>query len=168
MSGSGLVGNLIEILKEQTAIYSEMLELSFKKREIIKKNEVDGLKAITTAENGLVGKSQRLEKSRLELIKDIALVLNQKPEKMTLEYIIEAIKERPEAEEIRETARALRQILTKLKDINELNRELIQNSLDYIDFSINVIRSTVGDGPAFSSPYGDSYDGSGGFFDVRQ
>jgi hypothetical protein len=47
----------------------------------------------------------------------------------------------------------LSSILSDLKEINSLNSKLIKNSLDYIDFSINILGSL--------GPSGNNYENSG-------
>ena len=168
MSESGLIGDLIAIIKEQTVIYTDMLELSAQKKDIVIKNNIEGLREITAKENGLIGRSQRFERKRVELLKDIATVLNKPPEMVTMEFALEVIGDRPETQEVKDAVYELRTVLNELKGVNDLNKELIQDSLEYIDYSMNIIRSTVGEGPAFSSLHGDMGGGTGGFFDSLQ
>jgi flagellar biosynthesis/type III secretory pathway chaperone len=166
MSDSGLVGGLIENIKNQEFLYRELTELSEEKKNAVVKNDVAGLKNVTSKETLLTGKAQKLERLRFELMQDIALVLNKKPEVMTVSYLTELLGDKPEAGELKEAAKSLIETLDKLSEINDLNKVLLQNALEYVDFSINVIRSTAGNQPSFSSPYGNISSGNG-LFDVR-
>ena len=171
-SNSGMIGSLIDLLRGQTEIYSDMLDLSLQKKDIIVKNDVEALKKVTGKENGLLGRSQRLEKQRAELMVDISAVLNKKADDITIEVLTQMLKDRPEtateAEAIEQSARELRLVLGQLKEKNEINRMLIQNSLEYIDFSINVIRSTVGEEISYTSPYGEGFNIDSSFYDTKQ
>jgi len=52
---------------------------------------------------------------------------------------LQVLKKANELEKYRED---MKKILDEIKKINELNARLIKNSLDYIDFSINLLADT--------------------------
>lgn len=80
---AGLVFDLIDVLEEQQKYYDELLILSEKKTVLIVNNDTEGLKEITSSENSVVGKIQKLEKSRIALVYDIANVINENPQNIT-------------------------------------------------------------------------------------
>jgi flagellar biosynthesis/type III secretory pathway chaperone len=66
---AGLMDNLLEILSEQAENYENLLGLSKEKKDVIVSNDVKDLQTITSLENTLLGKHQRLEKKRIEVTK---------------------------------------------------------------------------------------------------
>jgi flagellar biosynthesis/type III secretory pathway chaperone len=153
MSERGLVGDLIDNLRTQHDIYKELFELSKSKKDIIVRNDIDALREITAAENGLIGRSQRLERDSDVIIADISDVLGEADKaKVDFAYITELLESqgRPEAQEIKSAASALRFLLEEMREVNDFNRELVQGALDYIDYSMNVIRSSRGEDNVFA------------------
>ncbi|MDR0958519.1 MAG: flagellar protein FlgN [Clostridiales bacterium] len=155
MADEGMVGEMLNLLNQQKEIYSRMLEISVEKKDVLIGNDIQKLKAMTAEENSLVGKSQRLERARMGLIADIAQVLGKQQKDVTLGYLADALRGQPEAKEIEDVASSVRETLVQLKQYNELNRSLMQNALEYIDFSINVIRGAASNEVHYASPYGD-------------
>lgn len=91
---AGMTGQLVEILTEQTERYEELLGLANEKRDVIIANDIEGLQKINHLENLVVSQNQKLEKKRIALVADMALVLDQKEEDLTLTKIIELMKDK--------------------------------------------------------------------------
>jgi flagellar biosynthesis/type III secretory pathway chaperone len=165
---AGLMQQLIGVLEEQTGYYSQLCELSAEKNEVIIVNDVQSLQKITSLENIIIGRLQRLDKNRLSIMKDIAMVLNRDENDLTLGKLAELIAGQPEHDTLVSVTERIRSAAHSLKSINDQNRILIDSSLEYIDFSVNVMRSAMDSGPSLYSPTGESIDGSKSFFDAKK
>lgn len=164
---AGMIHQLLELLNEQAARYEELLGLSREKRDAVVANDLESLQKITHLENLLASQTQKLERKRLAVTKDIALVLNKREHDLSLNVLIEAMDGQPEQEALAETGRRIRTTLAELSDINENNAALIQNALDYVEYSLNIIRSSVSQSPAYYTAKGDELGNSAGIFDAR-
>jgi len=164
---AGMLEDLINILKKQNTHHEQLLGLSLEKKDVIIKNDLEQLQKITSLENILISRNQKLEKNRLELMNDIANVLNLNAESLTVQALAEHIHNQPEAAELTRAGDAARETLRHLRDVNDANKLLIDNSLDYIDYTINVIRS-VTLAPTVVDAHGQEIDPPHGFFDARQ
>lgn len=136
---ASLINELIDTMKSQNEIYTSLLEIASKKKVCIIENDIKTLQGYIKEENILVGKNQKLEKKRIELFDDISIVLG-KNKDITLKDIIEKISGQKGEKELIEVRNEMLIVLPKLKTINDQNQELIKLSLDYIDFSMNMIR----------------------------
>lgn len=166
---AGLIEQLIETVSEQNKIYAQLLEISMKKKSVIIENNIEELQKIVTAENSLVGKSSKLEKARNELFNDISFVLNKKSEEMSLTKIAELMEGKPEAAEIIKVRDEAAEVIKKLKAINDINKDLIEYSLDHIDFSMNVLRSTLSNEPYYYDSAGNEINSPNKrLFDIKQ
>jgi len=143
---AGLINELIVKIGDMASIIESLTELAHEKKDVIIKNETDNLKAITAQENTLVGRYQRTEKAVSAIMDDIAMVLNQQRKTLTLGTIAEMIKEQDDYDEYSKGYERLKKNLELLKERNDMNNILISNALDYIDYSVNVLRSTYGSG----------------------
>lgn len=60
-----------------------------------------------------------------------------KPDEITLSTLIDNA-EGPIKDKLKERQQGLNKLVSKLVELNDLNSRLIRNSLDYINFSINL------------------------------
>ena len=116
---AGMMDQLIGILSEQTERYEELLGLAKEKRDIIIANDIESLQKINHLENLVVSQNQRLEKKRLDLVADMALVLDQKEDDLTLTKIIELMKGKEEEKPLEEARERIKTVLEELREIPE-------------------------------------------------
>lgn len=167
---ASLIEELICVLEEETGCYEKLLNMADNKKDVIIKGDVPSLQEITKVEQELAGHILRLEKNRKQYVEDICLVLNKKPEEMTIQHLIEMLTgdEKIKLNNINEN---LVRIITDLQAHNEVHKKLIQQSLDFIDFTVNAVQSTTGmiQGNSYQAK-GNRYDDYNGrnFFDAKQ
>lgn len=160
---ASLIEELISTLKDQKTYYEELLILADEKAKVVKENNIATLQKITSAETIIVGKNQKLDVKREEIVKNIGIVLNHNPEELTLTKIVELISDEKEKEQITKLRDDLRKTLEALKLRNDENQVLIETSLDHIEFTVNLLRSQ---GATGLSPDGTLVDNSN-MFDVK-
>lgn len=152
---ASLITELTTVLNDQNAIYESLIDIAGRKKVSIIENDIPLLQKFVSEENTLIGKNQRLDKKRLELFSDIATVLA-KPSDITLSDIIDAIKGQEEHKKLAQIKDRMLKILDILKTLNDQNQELIKMSIDYVNFSINVIRGA--NAPIFYDISGNEID----------
>ena len=139
---ASLMENLIDILNEQYDAYSALVDLSRKKTPIIVSGSLEDLQKITDEEQDAVNVVNEIDKKRLEIMGDIANVLNQDINNLKLSNLVELINTRPEEQaKLNEVRGKLIEIGKELKTVNERNRELLENALEMIDFDMNHIQA---------------------------
>ncbi len=128
---------LMSILQEQKKIYSELLELSRQKQENLIKGDIAALEAITGQEEGLVFQVGKLEEKRKDCFNCLAEQYGLERE-LTLQELLSQVPEqyRSELEKIHEDFAVL---LTALEKFNQENTNLIEQSLRFVNFSVDVI-----------------------------
>lgn len=139
---ASLMENLMDLLEQENSEYEKLLELSMQKTPTIIEGDIEKLNKITDDEQIIVGKVNRLDKEREKIMKDIATVLNKDVQTLKLSQLIALLAEKP-AQQNRLSA-----IHTKLKittdqmvRVNNRNRELIQSSLDMVQYNMNILKS---------------------------
>lgn len=162
-----LIERLIDVLKKEAAVYDDILKISRNKTNIIVEGKVSELESMTRLEQSLVLQMARLEDVREKLVDQVAAGLGKKPEELTITELTGLLDKRL-ADQLITCQHNLKKALVEIKDANELNSKLIRNSLDYIDFSINIMAQT---GSAAGNMYGNSgqvsEDRKRNFFDVK-
>nr|WP_317360001.1 flagellar protein FlgN [uncultured Tyzzerella sp.] len=165
---ASLINELIDTLTEQNNIYQALLDIASKKKVSIIENDVAKLQQFVKEENVLVGRNQRLEKKRIETFKDIAMVLGKNNE-ISLKDVIESMKGQEGEKVLINLRESLLDILPKLKSINDQNQELLKLSMDYIEYSMNIIRSSNSKSPTYYDLSGNEINASDRkMFDAKQ
>ena len=165
---ASLIRELIDTLEQQNNIYTSLLDVGAKKKVSIVDNNISMLQQFVREENVLIGKNQRLEKKRLEIFNDIAVVLGKNKE-ISLKDVIEMINGQDGEKELTELREKMLDVLPKLKTINDQNQELLKMSIDYVDFSINSMRDISNGAPAYYDLAGNEINSSDKkMFDITQ
>ena len=139
---ASLIEELIMVLGDEEKIYSEIIPIAEKKTQIIVNNDLQSLTGITEEEQLLVGKISKLEKKRREVIRNIGIVMNKKESELNFITIIELLKgQEKEQEELKKLHDRLKSTIELLSVLNERNQMLIKQSLEMIDFDINLLQS---------------------------
>ncbi len=171
---ASLMENLIDVLNKEISEYEVLLALSRRKTPAIIQRELDALQKITDDEQMAVAGINHLDKQREEITKDIANVLNKDVNKLTISELIRLMSPRPEeAKELAKVHDKLKSVVGDLKIVNKQNEELLKNSLEMVEFELNLLQATKAapetanyNKGAYSS--GDTYGYSTGGFDAKQ
>ena len=170
---ASLIEELIEVLQKEEAVYKELLPIAEKKTQVIIKNDLTALQEITEQEQRTIETVTALEHKRDEVIVNMGVVLNRNPKTLTLKKLIGLLEKQPnEQMELSKLHDSLTSLLKKLSDANLRNQSLIEQSLEMIEFNMNLIQSTrmsPGSGSYTKNAYeSDSVFGQTGMFDARQ
>lgn len=129
---------LIDVLEKLLQVQKEMNRLAADKTDVLKKNDIKGLEAIMKQEDAYVAKLRQLEEKRemetRSILKDKGIV----PEDVTLTKIIHMMSE-DEREPIEQLQHELQMEIETLRSQNELNQDLIRQSLHFINLSIDMV-----------------------------
>jgi len=136
-----LTEELKDILREEAEIYKAMLDLTTKKTDIITTGQVKELDKITQAEQSLIVKIGRLEEIREQVVGNIEKFL-QVDDSINMTKIGSYLKEEDRIE-VEELKNQLVSILNEIKEKNDLNNILIQDSLEYINLNINLLTNAT-------------------------
>lgn len=141
---ASLIETLIDVLGQENTEYEKLLELSDYKTTAIVNGDVNELQEILLKEQALIDSVNKLEEQRMENVGDICNVLNLKKKDIKLEDIIEVLKKQPkEHDQLEEMNAKLKRTLNQLMKINENNKLLIKESLDMVEFELNLAKNTV-------------------------
>ena len=139
---ASLIEELIMILGDEEKLYSELIPVAEKKTQTIVDNDLRSLNSITEEEQVFVGQISKLEKKRQEVIRNIGIVMNKKESELDFVTIIGLLSGQPkEQEELSRLHDRLKRTVEMLSMINERNQMLIKQSLEMIDFDMNLLQS---------------------------
>lgn len=140
---ASLMEELIDTLNAEEALYGQLIPVEEEKTQAIIKNDLDALQDIAVREHELVDRTSALESKREQVASDIATVLGKDPKTITLEQIIEVLKNQPEDQKkLQNVHDRLRKTISQLQHVNNQNKELLKEAMDMVEYNMNVIRST--------------------------
>lgn len=139
---ASLIRDLITVLKEEGEIYEYLLPMTREKKQVIINNDLPSLQKITAEEQKAIEILNVLERRREEVIVNIGTVLGMDADTMKISDIISVLKKQPdEQKELRDVHIGLKKTVEELKRLNDLNRVLMEQSLEMIAFDLNVLQS---------------------------
>lgn len=139
---ASLIDELIDVLGKEEKEYQDLILLSREKTPVLVKGDLEKLQKITDAEQFVIGKINKLEKKRTEVATDIALVLGKDKDTLKVTDIAELLNSQPEEQKrLLEVYDKLKDTLKKIQTVNDLNRELVNESLDFIKYNLNLLKS---------------------------
>lgn len=164
---------LITTLQEENELYKKMIPIAEEKTKAIVANNLEELQKVTDKEQIMIDKMGTLEKKRVDVVNNIAVVLSLNPRTITLDQIVDVLHKQPnEQKMLREIHDKLRMTTSRLKDVNSQNKALVEESLQMLEFNMNVLRSTrMSSGSSNYTQRASQIDagsGSSSMFDAKQ
>lgn len=143
MYGRGVLVNmsveqLMDSLKKLVSLHQSLYDLETLKTNVIKKGDIEALSSILKDENRHVMAINKIEDER-KLI--VAKLLSGYPilgEEPSLTDVINIVKP-DESEKLQDLRGRLTQLLKELKILNQLNQQLVQSSLQFVNLSLDLL-----------------------------
>ena len=129
---------LVTVLTAMLANYKQLLELSRCKRDILVTVQTKELEALTRQEELLIIKLGKLDQERQVVLTDIAAAYSVNREDLTIKKLGK-MADLPVSAKIEALGEEFTQITQKLTDVNKLNTRLIQQSLDFVNYNLNIL-----------------------------
>jgi len=148
MADAALTENLAKALKCEWKLYSELLKLAENKTDCLVRNDVTGLSRITEEEGKLAEQAKQLAKIR----EQYATGMNQTLGLDANASLEEAEKRLPDSQAatLADIRKKLRETLSKLTARNGINRRLIENAMEYINFSLELLSAPAPESSVYS------------------
>lgn len=162
-----LLSQLESILENEAILYSQILSIGKQKTDIIIKGRVTELAKLVEQEQEIVSRLAKLELSRDNVSSLIHKELKLPNKEITLTELMSHI-QGSHANDLKQRQEKLLDILRQLKEVNDSNGKLINHSLEYIDFSINVLSNVTTPGNNYNQVgYADGTGNKKSSFDMK-
>lgn len=144
---------LMEILGELYQLQLEMLELSKHKKQILIEGNIQELSKLIVIESNWVKKVGKLEEERMKTIQKILEEKGLKIDDVKMTDLIKIFTSPKDKEQLQNMMTKLTDSIEEIKKMNDLNTQLVRQSLDYIDHTFAFL--TEGSNPSsitYSNP----------------
>ena len=172
-SMASLIENLITILEQESELYERLIKESMDKTPVIVSNDLQRLSEANDREQRIVDEITSISHKRNQTLVEIATVLGKDADTITVSEVIELMAKQPE---FQHPLIAVRDKMLKqadlLRQVNVHNQNLLKESLEMTEYSINLMQS-MNQAPETANYNKGSYSGAtlGGAyssFDAKQ
>lgn len=133
--------NLVSLMSEIVEIYQAIVAISRQKKKALVSADVKELSQLTKQEEALILQIGKLEAARERIVGDLASVYALKTEELNLSKAKELAGGEVSVQ-LEDLERQLVAITSELAPLNKLNTKLIQQSLNYINYNLNLLTQT--------------------------
>lgn len=132
------IEGLLRILDRQLAKYTELLEVARGLQKALIKNDITAFEEYLKQEHLLLAEVGKLEEERLSALRDLASRFSVSLEELSVSKLA-ALVPQEFRQVLTDYQNAMTGVLSELKDVNANNADLLQQAVEYISFSFNVI-----------------------------
>lgn len=134
--------DVISCLEELDQLHTSLLELAHEKKAVIIANDIPRLNQLVNKEGQLVRQLGDVEAKRMETVNQFMVARCYRPNpKVTISDLVQLLFKAEEKRALMAIQTKLAEATVLLQAANELNQKLIQQSLDYLDYSIDLLIS---------------------------
>lgn len=146
------IAKIIDTLQQQHKLYQQLLELEVSKKPLILVNDVVQLNVVTQKEKILTGQAELLEQNRMLMTARYFIDIGFRYRSGLLSDLIKSVSNSEEKQMLMDMHDTLTGVLLELKQVNSLNQQLIQQSLEFIDFSIDLMMDDPNEDVTYQHP----------------
>ncbi len=135
-----LLQNLVDALSKMTSVYKDILQTAEDKRKHIISGDIDKLESVIYQERNLSENILLLEQKRRYIMQSISRAIGKRDTILTLRELIDQIRD-PYKRKLKKQHDAISSVITKVKNVNEINTLLTKYSLEFVNNFIKAICS---------------------------
>ncbi|WMT19807.1 flagellar protein FlgN [Parageobacillus toebii] len=154
---------LIELLEKHVKLHKGLLDLANKKTEVLKKGDMEALSEMMKEEQKYIAAITQVERERVRVVNEMIGEANEP----TLTACISQTEgtERAMLEKLRDDLTA---VISELKNINLLNQQLTQQSLQFVNMMLDMFMPQPPNiNYAAPNKVPNPYEGSSSLFDSK-
>ncbi|WP_165000341.1 flagellar protein FlgN [Anaerophilus nitritogenes] len=140
---------LILALKKEIEIYKDYLSLVKNKQEILIEGDIKKLEKVISREQDIEKNMKKIDQIRQTIIGNI--LFEQKIDWIQNITDLAQYIEQPYQTQLLEEKEKLKNLLVEIKKINEINEKMILQSLDYVEFNLNILTNTTIEGNIYGN-----------------
>ena len=135
---ASLMEELLDVLGKEEKQYQELITLATEKTDAVVQGNIEHLTDVTTREQDAASVLLNLSNKRNRVLTDMATVLGQSPEEMTITKMIGYLNKQPKEQE----RDRLLEAGAKMQQLNRQNEALLKQALEMVEFDLTLLRST--------------------------
>ncbi|RDW15664.1 flagellar protein FlgN [Oceanobacillus chungangensis] len=137
------VQTIIQSLERLVSVHEALLAISQEKTEIVKVGSIDKLQALLVKERKQIRLLEQVEAKRQESAEAWAKSRAIAVEQATITTMLETIEDAAEQEALADITTKLTNLITKLKQQEQLNQALLNQSMQFVQLSLDMLNPSI-------------------------
>jgi flagellar biosynthesis/type III secretory pathway chaperone len=133
---------MARFLEQEAEAYADLVTLGKKKQEALLKGAISDLEKVVRAEQVLIGRTGRIEEKRWKLQQEVSSIVNKPASEINIGDMI-SMSQSPHRELLFSSRDSIRNSIEQIRGLNDVNSELINQSLAYVNFMLNALTSRM-------------------------
>lgn len=159
---------LLEMMNRLQEAHVALLELTKSKRQILISNEVEQLNQIVNKENKMMRNIGELDQQRIRIVNEYLISRGYTPNpRVSISDLVKVIFKAEDKIALAEAQKSLLSIIEQLKEHHALNQQLIEQSLAFIDYSLDLVMGAPEDDAIYRNPMQQRSTNRSGVFDTK-
>ncbi len=130
-------------MNELVTYHQTLLTISKSKTEEIKSGNTDNLSKLLMQERKQLQMIEQSEKKRQQIVDDLFRHYGASAEEKTVTELMNHLTDENEQKQLDEAVTNLVNIIVALKEIEQLNNELIQQSMQFVQLSLDMLQPSI-------------------------
>lgn len=143
---------LIEVLNEIYQMQTEMVALAVNKKQVLIDGDIEELSNIMQRESSWINKLKQLDIEREKQIKIVVLENRINSSDLKISDILTQLSSSDEKDKLAVISDKLMKVLDEVKQVNEINSQLIRQSLQYISHTFQSLTHESNQNMTYSKP----------------
>ncbi|WP_434639831.1 flagellar protein FlgN [Thermoanaerobacterium thermosaccharolyticum] len=131
------IDELIDVLNGEMLLYKDLLDISTKKTDVIIHGKIQELDNMTKIEGNIICKLSMLEEEREKILSGY-----DDTGEITISELCKMLPE-DDAKKLKKIQVEFESILKALNDRNGLNKSLLQQSIEFVNYSLSIISNNL-------------------------
>ncbi|MEX2103862.1 MAG: flagellar protein FlgN, partial [Bacilli bacterium] len=143
---------ITNVFNELVEAHHSLHQLSEKKKDAIIKGNIDGLSEVVREEGKVVRQIGKLEVERIHSVSQYLQSIGISTEGVTMNDLVKLLPSVDDKKKLQELQGDLTDVIMKLQKANDLNQELLQQSLNFVNHSLDLFTETEPDQGTYGNP----------------
>ncbi|MDI3478480.1 MAG: hypothetical protein PWQ59_2005 [Thermoanaerobacterium sp.] len=131
------INDLFDVLDGEMLLYKDLLDISTKKTDVIIHGKIQELDNMTKVEGNIICKLSMLEEEREKILSGY-----DDTGEITISELCKMLPE-DDAKKLKKIQKEFESILKALNDRNALNKSLLQQSIEFVNYSLSIISNNL-------------------------
>ncbi len=131
------INDLIDVLNGEMLLYKDLLDISSKKTDVIIHGKIQELDNMTKVEGSIICRLSKLEEEREKILSGY-----DDTGEITISELCKMLPE-DDAKKLKKIQKEFESLLKALNDRNGLNKSLLQQSIEFVNYSIGIISNNL-------------------------
>ncbi|NGQ95628.1 flagellar protein FlgN [Brevibacillus sp. SYP-B805] len=146
--------DLYETLDNLIHLHQALYTLAAEKKPVLIRGDADALTQITHQEQKLIKAVQTAENTRMELVRELMAERGVTLREGTISELIQSLTSAEEKVRLARYRNDLLEIVTRLRDANDLNQQLLEQSLSFVQMSLDLLTDRPEEDYVYKHPKG--------------